>query len=164
MAGTYVSDEAYQAFTTLSEYLLAVDAVIVSARAGLDIYDTDLVDLAFEDMARYELLRSFLAQGATRHLRIVLRDLLYVQQRAARLQQLMRDFSHQVEIRMVAETRDADAFIYSDAGVCLYRPQHDHPKSILTLGDLSRYRLFSSRFAQMFDASEQAVSSTTLGL
>jgi hypothetical protein len=110
------------------------------------------------------LLRGFLAQGTVRRLRVVLLDPLYLQQQAARMQNLIRDFSHQVEIRVLTEKRDADAYIYSDAGVCLYRPQHDHAKSILTLEDKSRYRLLAGRFAQMFDAAEQSVSSTVLGL
>lgn len=164
MPGTYVPDGVYQIFTTLSEYRLAVDAVIASARTSLDIYDTDLADLGFEDRARHETLRSFLAQGTARRLRIVLLDPLFIQQRAARMRNLIRDFSHQVEIRVLAEKRDADAFIYSDAGTCLYRPQHDHAKSILTIEDMSRYRLLAGRFAQMFDVAEQSVSSAVLGL
>lgn len=164
MPGTFVPDKDYRIFTTLSEYRLAVDTVIASAQSTLDIYDTDLAELGFEDRARHDSLRIFLAQGAAQRLRIVLLDQLFIQQRAARMQNLMRDFSRQVEIRVLAEKRDADAFIYSDAGVCLYRPQHDHAKSILTIGDMSRYRLLGGRFAQMFDMAEQSVSSAVLGL
>ena len=164
MPGTFVPDEGYRIFTTLSEYRLAVDTVIASAQTSLNIYDTDLADLDLEDPARHALLRGFLAKGTVRRLRVVLLDPLYLQQQAARMQNLIRDFSHQVEIRVLTEKRDADAYIYSDAGVCLYRPQHDHAKSILTLEDKSRYRLLAGRFAQMFDAAEQSVSSTVLGL
>ncbi|ARU32671.1 hypothetical protein CAP31_13940 [Sulfuriferula sp. AH1] len=164
MPGTFVPDEGYQIFTTLSEYRQGVDTVIASAQASLDVYDTDLADLGFEEHARHESLRSFLAQNTARRLRVVLSDPLFIQQRAARTQNLMRDFSHQVEIRVLAEKRDADVFIYSDVGVCLYRPQHDHAKSVLTSEDLSRYRLLAGRFAQMFDVAEQSVSSAVLGL
>lgn len=164
MTDNLIPDAGYQVFATLSEYRLAVDTVILSAQANLNVFDTDLVDMALDDSARCELLRTFLAQGSAKRLHIVLRDVLFLQQRAARMQRLLRDFSQQVEIRQLAEARETDAFIYSDAGVCLYRPQHDHAKSILTHHDHARCRLFSSRFALMFEAAEQAVSATILGL
>ena len=164
MADVFDTDHDYQVFATLSEYRLAVDVVIASAQRDLHVFDTDLFDIAFDDLARYELLRNYLARGAVSRLWIVLQDVQYLQQRAARMQRLMRDFSHQIQIRQVAETRETDAFIYSDAGVCLYRPQHEHAKSILTHRDPARCRLFAGRFALMFDAAEQPVSATTLGL
>jgi hypothetical protein len=49
MPGTFVPDEGYRIFTTLSEYRLAVDTVIASAQTSLNIYDTDLADLDLED-------------------------------------------------------------------------------------------------------------------
>ena len=164
MTDAFVPDADYQVFATVSEYRLAVNAVIRSANSNVYVFDTDLVDIALDDVVRYELLRTFLASGTARRLWVLLRDIQYLQQRAARMQKLMRDFSRQIEIRQVAGPRETDAFIYNDAGVCLYRPQCGHVKSILTYRDVSRCRLFAGRFGLMFDVAEQSVSSTTLGL
>lgn len=158
------SDDTYQALSTLGEYRLAVDKVILSAQTRLSVFDNDLLDVALEEVARFEILRTFLVCDRTNRLQIVLRDASYVQQHAARIQQLLRDFSSQIEIRLILEVRDTDAFIYSDTGVCLYRPQHDHPKSILTRQDRARYRLLQSRMTFMLTASEQVISAITLGL
>ena len=164
MVDSISSDDAYQALTTLGEYRLAVDKVILSAQACLSVFDTDLVDVALEEVARYETLRTFLVRDRTSRLQIVVREATYIQLRAVRIQQLLRDFPSQIEIRLILEVRETDAFIYSDTGVCLYRPQHDHPKSILTRQDSARYRLLQSRMAFMLTASEQAISAITLGL
>ena len=130
----------------------------------MSIFDADLVDVALDEVTRYGALRSFLTRDRASRLQIVLREASYIQQRAARIQQLLRDFPAQIEIRLITEVRETDAFIYSDTGVCLYRPQYDHPKSILTRQDKARYRLLQSRMAFMLTASEQAISVVTLGL
>ena len=164
MAGVFDANEDYQDFASMSDYRLALDAVIKSAKKSLDVYDADLVDGEFDDLARNELLRGFLVQDASSRLRIILRDGLYLQQRATRMQKLMRDYSHRIDVRLLAEARNMDAFIYNDAGVSLYRPQYDHVKSIFSRRDQQRHRLFMSRFAIMFNSAECAISATTLGL
>lgn len=158
------TDEGYQVFTTPSEYRSAVNVVIASAKIGLTIFDLDLTDVALEDSGRQELLRAFLSRNMAGRLRVVMHDVLPLQQRGARMLNLVRDFSHQIEVRLFTEGRDTDAFLYSDNGVCLYRPHQRHPKSILTLHDSARYRLLSDRFGLMFDKAQPCALSTTLGL
>lgn len=158
------ADDTYRILSTLGEYRLAVDKLILSAQADLSVFDTDLYDVGMEDVARFQLLRAFLVRDRTNRLQIVLRDASYIQRRAPRTQQLLCDFSSQIVIRLITEVRDTDAFIYSDTGVCLYRPHNDHTKSIFTRQDKVRYRLLRSRMTLMLAAAEQAISFVTLGL
>lgn len=164
MVDTGNSDEGYQVFATPSEYKRAVNGVISSAKLSLTIFDIDLIDLGFEEQGRNELLRTFLSQNLTRRLRIVLHDVLPLQQRGARMLNLVRDFSRQIEVRQLWEMRDTDAFFYNDKGVCLYRPSQQHLKSILTLHDSGRHRLLSGRFGLMFEKAEPCALSAALGL
>ena len=55
MADVFDTDHDYQVFATLSGCRLAVDVVIASAQRDLHVFDTDLFDIAFDDLARYEL-------------------------------------------------------------------------------------------------------------
>ncbi|MEQ1667343.1 MAG: hypothetical protein ABL868_02710 [Sulfuriferula sp.] len=164
MNSLFASTPAYQAFVTLNEYHSGLDLVIATATKELIIFDGDLRDMALEDVLRADALRMFLAGGIHRRLRVVLRDALYLHSHAPRMQRLLRDFSAQIEVRVVAEVKESDAFTCNDSGVCLTRPHYQHPKSILTLDDKPRWHLLSSRFELMFAAVDAVVAATHLGL
>lgn len=164
MNSLFASRPAYQAFATLSEYKDGLDLVIATAMKELIIFDVDLQDMALEDVSRADALRTFLAGGVHRKLRIVLRDSAYLHGHAPRMQRLLRDFSAQIDVRVTAELKESDAFVCNDGGVCLLRPHYQHPKSILTLDDKPRFHLLSSRFELMFAAVDAVVAATHLGL
>lgn len=164
MNSFFESGSTYQAFATLSEYRCGLDVVITTAINELVIFDSDLQDMALEDVLRADLLRTFLAGGVHRRVRIVLRDPTYLNSRAARTQRLLRDFSVQIDVRVATEVKETDAFVCNDAGVCLLRPHYQHAKSILTLDDKSRWRLLFSRFELLFVAVNVVVAATHLGL
>lgn len=164
MTSISTPDNSYQTFATLNDYKCAIDLVISSAKVELIIFDTDLQEMSLDDANRTSALRSFLAASTNRNLRILLRDATYLTSRAARMQRLLKDFSAQIEIRVVAEAKDDSTFICNDSGICLLRPHYQHLKSILTSDDKQRWRLLNSRFSILFDAGVASVAPTQLGL
>lgn len=159
------STPVYQSFDSLAEYRQAIGVVIASARLTLDIFDHDLSAAGFDSPQRIDALRAFLARSRAARLRMVLRDANHVMRDCARLHGLLRKMGHAMEIRQVCdEDGHDDVFMYSDAGVCLYRPHYALPRSVLTTQDQQRCRLFRGRFSALVEASTPVVMSTTLGL
>ena len=81
----------------------------------------------------------------------MLRDAGYFNQRAVRLQNLLRDFSHAIEIRQLpSETPGcAEVYVYNDSGLCLYRPHAAHMRAILTRDERSRAPDLGVRFSEL---------------
>lgn len=164
MTSTSTLGDTYQVFATLSGYRCAIDSLIASAKNAPIICDTDLQDMALNESSRINALSVFLAVSTHQRLRILLRDAAYLNSRAARIQRLLRDFTAQIEIRVAAEANEDSTFICSDGGGCLLSPHYQHPKSVLTLDDMPRWRALNARFDSMFNAGEASVAPTHLGL
>lgn len=159
-------DPNYQRLETRAQFQHAVMQVVATARLRLDLFDPDLTETGLESVQGIAALRSFLLGSRAARWRVVLRDADYFNQRAVRLQNLLRDFSHAIEIRQLpSETPGcAEAYVYNDSGLCLYRPHAAHARAILTLDERSRAQDLRARFSELVAVSTVCASSTTLGL
>ena len=159
-------DLRYQRLETLAQFQHAVIQVVASARLTLDLFDPDLTETGLESVQGVTALRGFLLGSRAARWRVVLREASYFNQRAVRLQNLLREFSHAIEIRLLpSETPGcAEAYVYNDSGICLYRPHSAHARAFLTVDERSRMQDLRGRFSELVAVSAVCASPTVLGL
>jgi hypothetical protein len=153
-------------FDTLAEYRLAIDRALLAARRTIRMFDRNLEDAGFNDLARHAGLRAFLLSGRDRRLDLVLHDVDYVQRYCPRLMTLLRQFSHAVNIHQTtAEARGVyDGILVVDEAHYVHRFHFDHPRGDWVLNDLAQTQPLLRRLESVWEASAAAVSATTLGL
>lgn len=110
-------------FHTHADYQAALDALIVAAQWRLRLYDATLEMVGLDEVTRYQQLRAFCLGNPQRRIEILLDDPTYVQTHCPRLMNLLRDFSHVLEIRQTESEseRPAYAFVLADRGWWLRR-------------------------------------------
>jgi hypothetical protein len=109
-------------FTSLGDYLAALDALLSGAGNHIRILDQDLKDQGWDSPGRPALLRDFLLGDRERRVQILLRDSAYLVGRCPHVMYLLRDYGHQLEIRIADEdTRFEDSFVLGDETLLLYR-------------------------------------------
>ena len=86
-------------FHTHADYQAALDALIVAAQWRLRLYDATLEMVGLDEVTRYQQLRAFCLGNPQRRIEILLDDPTYVQTHCPRLMNLLRDFTHVLEIR-----------------------------------------------------------------
>ncbi len=155
----------YQKIESVAEYEDAIDTVIALARRNIRIFDNHASN-AFNSSKRYELLRSFLLASRINRLRIVMHDIGFLTANCPRMMSLLKQFSHCIAIH---ETRtDAkqvyDPFTVIDENHYVHRFHYDSTRGLMALNDINETHEFNDRFEEIWEASFQAVSATTLGL
>jgi len=86
-------------FETPSEFRAAFDALLASTLRQLRLYDHDLSLLEIDHLPRHTALRTLCVAGGGRRVELLLDDISRVTRDQPRLMQLVRDFSHVLEIR-----------------------------------------------------------------
>lgn len=148
------------------EYEQAINLIIQQARHELRIFDYDLRSEGYNSPQRFELLQSFLLASRTNRLAIVLHDTRYLTSECPRMMNLLRQFSHAINVyQTTAEARTAtDPFIIADDAHFLHRFHYDHPRAALSLSDKEAALNLIRRFNEIQELSEPAAPPTTLGL
>lgn len=156
----------YRQITGLVESRAAIDEVIAVAQKTLSIFDYTLDQRGFGDPARIEKLRHFLLAGRAHRLRIALHEPEQLERHEPRLIALLRDLSGSIAIhRTVGQARNAtDPFIVADDHSVWHLQHHDLPRAIVALHSPADAAPLRDRFEEIWELSEPAVSSTTLGL
>ena len=163
-------DNEFQTQRTLigsrAEYIAAADALYGMAQHALCIFDPDLEMLGLNSAERIERLQSFLQRGQENLLRIALHDPSKVLRAHPRLVELMRRFAPRVPIYGTAGValRAQDCFILADAKHFVRRAVAQQARGVYALYDKSEGRLLHERFEEIWAASAEAVSPSTLGL
>lgn len=150
----------------LRDYEQAIHTVISLARHTLRIFDFSLRDTGYNSIERMELLQHFFLASRANRLTIVLHDTDYLTRECPRMMNLIRQFSHAINIyRTSDEARSvSDPFIIADEDHYLHRFHHDYPRALLALHDKEGARQLARRYNEILEASEPAVPPTTLGL
>lgn len=151
----------HRVIASLGDSRLAIDEVIASARSTLCVFDASLERLGFGDPQRIARLRALLLAGREHRLRIVLRDLTYVERHGARLLALLRELPAAIGIhRATGEAVNAsDAFVLADDH-SVWRQFHvEHPRASVSLHSPADARPLVDRFHSIWALSEQAISS-----
>ena len=157
---------AYRPIFGTADSLAAVDEVIASAERTIRIFDADLTHRGFNSPARAEKLREFLVAGRAHRILVALHETDGLERDCPRFLTLLRQFPMSIEIhRTVGEARNArDAFVLGDDHSVWHQLHVDQPRAIVALHSPQDTLPIVQRFAEIWDLSEPAVSSTTLGL
>lgn len=154
-----------QPFDSYAELREAALQVVAAARLRLDIFDVDGRDLGLGLSDFVEKIESFLVHPDAR-LRIAVHDTAHIERDCARLLQRLRFHSHQVAIhRTRPEAATAhDTLIIADSKKLLRRYHTDYARGQLDVDGDGQISPWLQRFEAVWEASESAVSFTTLGL
>lgn len=156
----------YRPIFGIADSLAAIDEVVASAQRTIRIFDVSLGNRGFNAPGRAEKLREFLVAGRAHRLFIALHEAEAVERDCPRLVMLLRQFPMSIEIhRTLGEARNAnDPFVLADDHSVWHQLHFEQPRAIVALHSPTDALPIAQRFSEIWDLSEPAVSSTTLGL
>jgi len=157
---------SYRPIFGIAESVAAIDEVIDSAQRIIKVFDISLSNRGFNTPARIEKLRHFLVAGRAHRLLIALHETAHLDRENPRLLALLRQFPMSIEIhRTIAQARGAgDPFVVADDHSVWHQLHFEQPRAIVALHSPADALPIAQRFDEIWDLSETAVSSTTLGL
>jgi hypothetical protein len=143
----------------------ALDTLFEQPGTMLRIFERSL-SASYNTQRRHDALRSFLLAKRNARVKIALHDASNFVRDCPRLMNVLRDFSHAIEVReTLAEAKSVyDPFAVIDERDYVHRFHYDQPRGLLALGDPEDARIFVQRFEDIWEASQPAVSASTLGL
>jgi hypothetical protein len=160
-------DEAsYERFDTNAGFQAAISRLLGQPGRELRIFDPDGTALRLNDPARVGELERFLVASRTRRIFVALHDTEPMVRFCPRLMALLARFTHAVQINRTQEAiRELqDSFLVLDAQHYVRRPVSSFYRGAMGLGDESEGQAMRQRFAEIWEQSFPAVSSTTVGL
>jgi hypothetical protein len=149
----------------LSEYQAAVDRLIGLALGRVRIFDQRL-GREYNALARMELLRAFLLANSANRIAIVVHDAGNIRTECPRLISLQRQFGHALGIHRTQSLARGvyDPFCVTDGSHFARRFHYNSARGVVCLNDPEGSGELVQRFAEIWDASQPAVTATTLGL
>jgi hypothetical protein len=143
----------------------AIDTVLHRAEKRILIFDHSL-GKGYNSVARTETIRQFLLSNRRNTLQIVLHDTQSLDRNCPRLLSLLRVHGHAISIHETHLSAKSvyDPFMVVDDHSFVHRFHFDELRGLLALDDPVGTHPFIERFAEIWEASSAAVSSTTLGL
>lgn len=160
-------DEAsYERFDTNAGFQQAISRLLSQPGRELRVFDPDAASLRLNDPGRIGELERFLHASRTRRLYLVLHDTEHLTRKCPRMMALLGRFTHAVQIHRTQESiRELqDAFLVLDSQHYVRRPVATFYRGAMGLGDEAEGQAMRQRFAEIWDQSFPAVSSTTIGL
>lgn len=147
------------------EFEAALDEVIARAKNELRIFDFTL-GTGFNSSARCDAIRAFLSAARRNRLRIVVHEPGPLDRNCPRLLGLLRGFSHAISIHETRQQAKSvyDPFTVADDRDFVRRFHFDEMRGLFALDDPIGAHTLIERFEEIWDASEPAISATTLGL
>lgn len=157
---------SYRQIEGMAQSRAAIDEVIAEAQKLLSVFDFTLDQRGYGDPARIEKLRHFLLAGRAHRLRIALHEPELLERNEPRLILLLRQFPAAIAIhRTVGQARNAsDPFIVADDHSVWHQLHHEQPRAIVALHSPPDASPLRDRFEEIWQLSEPAVGSSTLGL
>lgn len=159
-------DASYERFDTNAGYQQAISRLLALPGRELRAFDPDGASLRLNDPGRIGELERFLHASRTRRFYLVLHDTDYLTRQCPRLMSLLARFTHAVQIHRTQEQiRELqDAFLVLDTQHYVRRPVAAFYRGAVGLGDEAEAQVMRQRFAEIWEQSFPAVSSTTVGL
>lgn len=150
----------------IADYRSALDALCGLAQHSLMLFERDFDGLGFNSEARYESLRGFLLASRRNRLLVLAHDTNHLATGCPRIAMLLRQFDDRMHIRRSAKhlLQVAEPFCVADSAHYLRRFHFDDPRGLFVENDPENARLLESRFAEMWENSQPAMPTTTLGL
>ncbi len=164
--GTPEPGATYRQITGLAESRAAIDEVIATAQKTLSIFDYTLANRGYGDVARIEKIRHFLLAGRAHRLRIALHEPELLERQEPRLIALLRQLPGSIAIhRTIGQARSAtDPLVVADDHSVWHLLHNDQPRAIVALHSPADASPLRDRFEEIWELSEPAVGSSTLGL
>lgn len=162
-------EKVYRLMETNQEALEAIEQVVGAAQRELRIFDTSpraLSDRGFGHPARIADLQVLLLGTREHRMRIVLHDTQGMESTLPRLMDLLTRFSGQVHIHRTlgVATEARDSLIIADSSHFWRKLHVEQSRSVVTLHDSAATLALCERFEEIWENSEIAVASRTLGL
>jgi len=156
----------YRQIASVEESKAAIDEVIGAAQKLISIFDYDLDHRGFGDPLRIAKLRAFLLRGRSHRLHIALHDPEHAERHEPRLVTLLRQFPGAIAIhRTLGQARNAtDPFVLADDHSVWHQLHHDQLRAVVALHSPADAVPLRGRFEEIWELSEPAISSSTLGL
>ena len=156
----------YRQLSSIAESKAAIDEVIGATQKTLSIFDYNLEHRGYGDIARIEKIRHFLLAGRAHRLRIALHEPELLERHEPRLIALLRQLPGSIAIhRTVGQARDAtDPFVVADDHSVWHLQHNDLSRAIAALHSPQDAAPLRERFEEIWELSEPAIGSSTLGL
>jgi len=153
-------------FSGITEYQQALDTVISHAQRSIQVFDYNLHEGGWNSAQRFETLKNFILNDREARLHIVLHSTDHVRRNCVRLLNLQRQYSYAVFIHeTLPEARSInDPMIIVDKQHYVHRFHYEQPRGELVLNDPEQTQKLLLRFDEIWHASAEAVTATTLGL
>jgi hypothetical protein len=124
-------------FDSEAGYRAGIALTLTAAQREVRIFDCDLLQMGLDLREPVERLAVFLAASGNRRLQIVVHDVAPLQSRQPRLLGLLRDFAHQIEVRVTPEhlRHLAECWVLADeaGGTIRFHGDHARGKTIIAL-------------------------------
>lgn len=165
-AATAQPERSAELIETYGDYMVALDRALALVQREVRIFEKDLSESGFNGVARFEQLKTFLMKSRANRIDILVRDTDYLARSCPRMQMLLRQFGHAINIhRTLPETQGInDAFMLVDQRHLVRRFHTDYARGELVLNDPHEAGNLRERFDELWAASEPGLSATTLGL
>lgn len=139
--------------------------LVAGAQHSLCMFDPTLADMQLGRSAMEPLWQAFL-QREDSELRLVVHDTSTLLRDAPRLLRLMQHYSHKIHIhKTLPEAQNAtDGILIADGIHMLRRYNINYPRATFYWDEPAAITPWAGRFEEIWQASEAAVSFTTLGL
>ncbi|MBL8511439.1 MAG: hypothetical protein JNM52_07320 [Betaproteobacteria bacterium] len=162
-------DAVYRLMESQVDANAAIATVLQLAQRELCLFDISPASLADRQLGRptpIDILKKLLHADRQNRIRVVLHETQGIESELPRLVALLGLHSAQLQIhRAVGAAREAkDPLLIADDAHFWHKLHVDHPHSVVTLHNATETRPLKERFEQIWEDSEPAVSSSTLGL
>lgn len=154
------------ALDTPSELRAAFDTLLAGCHRAVRLYDHDPGLFDLDDVTRHAALRAFCVSGGGRRIELLLDEIERVPRTHPRLMQLVRDFSHVLEIRQADPhaPRPDQAFVLADHHGVLLRADKAALHGTLHVDNPAEAAPLHQSFEGMWQRAPARVCATTLGL
>ncbi len=147
------------------DYEAAIDRLVGLALGRIRIFDRRL-GRDYNASTRIELLRALLLANPANRIAVVVHDPHNIRTDCPRLIALQRQFGHAISIHRTQSLARGvyDPFCIADGSHYARRFHFNSQRGVLALHDPERAGDLVQRFNEIWDASQPAVTGTTLGL
>jgi len=147
-------------------YSEAINLILKSAQHKLLIFDQDLSHGNFASLEKTGFLQNFLSTNIASQLTIILQDASFFQNKCPRLLNLLEVYGHKMCVRITNSSvkHAKDCFILADGEHYIKRIHIDQPRFKYAFDDRQNVDALNSRFMELLDATEDAITLRPLGL
>ena len=152
-------------FTGKTEYEEYIDEVITLAQHEIRIFDQRLGN-TFNAPSRHDALRHFLLSSRRARLRIAVHSVATIERDCPRMLELLRTFNHAMAIHETQSQAKSvyDPFVVADESHSVRRFHFDDLRGLYARDDPIEAHTLVERFEEIWEASDPAVTPTTIGL